>query len=91
MQFISDDGGKTYNRCHCKCSCFMTIKAFYSLRDRRTRRTHLTLVWSNFEIGDLDFWRGEAYMKYFTHLDEAGGFYNEVGRLHLHTGEYCFG
>ena len=20
-------------------------------------------VWSNFEIGDLDFWRGEAYMK----------------------------
>ncbi|TEB31240.1 glycosyltransferase family 15 protein [Coprinellus micaceus] len=50
MQFISDDGGNTYNRCH---------------------------FWSNFEIGDLDFWRGEAYMKYFTHLDEAGGFYYE--------------
>lgn len=34
--------------------------------------------WSNFEIGDLRFWRGEAYMKYFEHLDAAGGFYYEV-------------
>lgn len=35
-------------------------------------------VWSNFEIGDLDFWRGEAYMKFFEHLDKKGGFYYEV-------------
>ena len=34
-------------------------------------------VWSNFEIGDLDFWRGEAYTKYFEHLDAQGGFYYE--------------
>jgi alpha 1,2-mannosyltransferase len=34
-------------------------------------------VWSNFEIGDLDFWRGEAYTKYFEHLDQQGGFYYE--------------
>ncbi|KAG9121688.1 alpha 1,2-mannosyltransferase 2.4.1 [Ceratobasidium sp. 392] len=33
--------------------------------------------WSNFEIGDLNFWRGEAYMKYFEHLDSKGGFYYE--------------
>jgi len=33
--------------------------------------------WSNFEIADLDFWRGEAYMKFFEHLDKAGGFYYE--------------
>jgi alpha 1,2-mannosyltransferase len=34
-------------------------------------------VWSNFEIADLDFWRGEAYMKFFDHLEKAGGFYYE--------------
>jgi len=50
MQFISDDGGNTYNRCH---------------------------FWSNFEIGDLDFWRGEAYSKFFDFLDKKGGFYYE--------------
>jgi len=33
--------------------------------------------WSNFEIGDLNFWRGEAYSKYFDFLDQAGGFYYE--------------
>jgi len=34
--------------------------------------------WTNFEIGDLDFFRGsEGYNKYFEHLDAAGGFYYE--------------
>ncbi|ELU39296.1 glycosyltransferase family 15 protein [Rhizoctonia solani AG-1 IA] len=33
--------------------------------------------WSNFEIGDLNFWRSEAYMKYFDFLDSKGGFYYE--------------
>ncbi|KAL9052433.1 MAG: hypothetical protein Q9162_005402 [Coniocarpon cinnabarinum] len=33
--------------------------------------------WSNFEIGDLGFWRGDAYMRYFNHLDRAGGFFYE--------------
>jgi len=50
MEFVSGDGGVTYNRCH---------------------------FWSNFEIGDLDFWRGEAYSKFFDYLDKAGGFYYE--------------
>ncbi|KZV61061.1 glycosyltransferase family 15 protein [Peniophora sp. CONT] len=50
MQFLSDDNGETYNRCH---------------------------FWSNFEIGDLDFWRSEEYGKFFDTLDAAGGFYYE--------------
>ena len=50
LDYLSDDGGQTYNRCH---------------------------FWSNFEIADLDFWRGEAYSAYFDHLDRAGGFYYE--------------
>lgn len=37
------------------------------------------VVWSNFEIGDLELWRGEAYSKFFDFLDEKGGFYYEVG------------
>ncbi|KAF7304896.1 Phospholipase [Mycena kentingensis (nom. inval.)] len=38
---------------------------------------NLCHFWSNFEIGDLDFWRGEAYQKFFEFLDEKGGFYYE--------------
>ena len=34
-------------------------------------------VWSNFEIGDLDLWRSEAYSKFFDFLDRKGGFYYE--------------
>jgi hypothetical protein len=34
-------------------------------------------VWSNFEIGALDLWRGPAYSKLFAHLDQQGGFYYE--------------
>jgi Glycolipid 2-alpha-mannosyltransferase len=37
------------------------------------------IVWSNFEIADMDFWRGEAYSKFFEHLEMKGGFYYEVG------------
>jgi mannosyltransferase len=33
--------------------------------------------WSNFEIGDLGFWRSQAYRDYFEHLDKAGGFFYE--------------
>ncbi|KAF8701399.1 hypothetical protein AX14_000466 [Amanita brunnescens Koide BX004] len=59
MNFISEDGGLTYNRCH---------------------------FWSNFEIGDLEFWRGEAYSKFFDFLDEKGGFYYERwGDAPIHT------
>lgn len=33
--------------------------------------------WSNFEIGDMEFWRSRAYQEYFDHLDRAGGFFYE--------------
>ncbi|KAF9533004.1 glycosyltransferase family 15 protein [Crepidotus variabilis] len=33
--------------------------------------------WSNFEIANLDLWRGEGYTKFFDFLDEKGGFYYE--------------
>ena len=33
--------------------------------------------WSNFEVGDMDFFRGKAYDEYFQHLDRAGGFFYE--------------
>ena len=33
--------------------------------------------WSNFEIGNLNFWRGERYQSYFDYLDRQGGFFYE--------------
>ena len=39
---------------------------------------HRRAVWSNFEIANMEFWRGEAYTKFFDHLDKTGGFYYEV-------------
>ena len=33
--------------------------------------------WSNFEIADMDFFRGEAYEKWFQFLDSTGNFYYE--------------
>ena len=39
---------------------------------------NLCHFWSNFEIADMDFWRGPAYSAYFEALDKAGGFYYEV-------------
>jgi hypothetical protein len=41
-------------------------------------------VWSNFEIADMDFWRGEAYTAFFDFLDSQGGFYYEVRPNHGH-------
>lgn len=50
MDFVSNDGGYSYNLCH---------------------------FWSNFEIGDLNFLRSEAYSTFFDYLDKAGGFFYE--------------
>lgn len=38
---------------------------------------NLCHFWSNFEIGDLNFWRSPAYIDFFNHLDKLGGFYYE--------------
>ncbi|KAJ7226807.1 glycosyltransferase family 15 protein, partial [Mycena pura] len=34
-------------------------------------------LWSNFEIADMNFWRGKAYQDFFAYLDSKGGFYYE--------------
>ena len=65
--FLSDDGGHKYNLCHCKL-LISTIR----------RRWLAVLVWSNFEIADMNFWRGPAYTDFFNYLDSKGGFYYEV-------------
>lgn len=49
----------------------------------RSDKPIVQLVWSNFEIGNLDLWRGEAYSKFFDFLDEKGGFYYEVNGLNV--------
>lgn len=38
---------------------------------------NLCHFWSNFEIANLNFFRGDAYNAYFDYLDQAGGFYYE--------------
>ncbi|KII88494.1 glycosyltransferase family 15 protein [Plicaturopsis crispa FD-325 SS-3] len=47
------------------------------LSDNGGENYNLCHYWSNFEIADLDFWRGEAYTKFFEHLESKGGFYYE--------------
>jgi alpha 1,2-mannosyltransferase len=71
MGFLSDTGGTSYNLCHCKCR----------FRFLSPRGTDDPVVWSNFEIADMNLWRGEAYAKYFDHLEASGGFYYEVTLL----------
>lgn len=47
---------------------------------------NLCHFWSNFEIGSLNFWRSEPYLKYFDFLDKSGGFYYERwGDAPVHT------
>ncbi|GAA5969993.1 hypothetical protein JCM11641_000222 [Rhodosporidiobolus odoratus] len=38
---------------------------------------NLCHFWSNFEIGDMRFWRSKAYQDYFDFLDQKGGFFYE--------------
>ncbi|KAJ1028523.1 hypothetical protein NDA16_001689 [Ustilago loliicola] len=33
--------------------------------------------WSNLEIVDMDLYRSDAYLSFFNHLDQAGGFFYE--------------
>ncbi|KAF7305353.1 Glycosyltransferase family 15 protein [Mycena chlorophos] len=40
-------------------------------------RYNLCHFWSNFEIADMNFWRGKAYQDFFEYLDSKGGFYYE--------------
>lgn len=77
MDFLSDDGGKEYNQCvpSSSSNVLQTVELISGPSGPSTSSS--CHFWSNFEIGDLDFWRGEAYSKYFDHLEAAGGFYYE--------------
>lgn len=47
---------------------------------------NLCHFWSNFEVGDLDFFRSPEYLAFFEYLDGAGGFYYERwGDAPVHT------
>lgn len=48
-----------------------------SAHDRLGDVWSLCHYWSNFEIADLDFFRGRQYQDLFAYLDAKGGFYNE--------------
>ena len=48
------------------------------LSDDGGQTYNLCHYWSNFEIADLDFWRSEAYAKFFDFLETKSGFYYEV-------------
>ncbi|KAJ6496691.1 glycosyltransferase family 15 protein [Mycena vitilis] len=41
------------------------------------KKYNMCHFWSNFEIADMDFWRGEAYTRFFEFLEAKGGFYYE--------------
>lgn len=38
---------------------------------------NLCHFWSNFEMADMNFWRGKIYQEYFSFLDQSGGFFYE--------------
>ncbi|KAF9034832.1 nucleotide-diphospho-sugar transferase [Panaeolus papilionaceus] len=38
---------------------------------------NLCHFWSNFEIANMEFWRGPAYTDFFEYLESQGGFYYE--------------
>ncbi|RNJ56325.1 hypothetical protein D7B24_007380 [Verticillium nonalfalfae] len=46
---------------------------FLDNTDRRGDSWSGCHYWSNFEIGDMDFFRGRRYQDYFAAMDEAGG------------------
>lgn len=71
MDFLSDDGGETYNRCHfVSCDEPRPIHCY--------QRVNLAVPqWSNFEIGSLNWLRSDQYMDFFESLDRDGGFFYE--------------
>jgi mannosyltransferase len=50
---------------------------WFSHRDRHGDRWNFCHYWSNFEIADLDFFRGEKYQSLYQKLEKDGGFYYE--------------
>lgn len=54
------------------------LKEADSARERgKTEEYNLCHFWTNFEIGDLRFFRSKEYRSLFDYLDRSGGFYTE--------------
>lgn len=53
------------------------LGVYFDAQTESSSNYNMCHFWSNFEIGNLEFFRGEAYGAYFDHLDKAGGFYYE--------------
>lgn len=56
---------------------FRSMMSWFAHRDRHGDAWNLCHYWSNFEIADLDFFRGEKYQSLFQKLERDGGFYFE--------------
>ncbi|KAF2260841.1 glycolipid 2-alpha-mannosyltransferase [Lojkania enalia] len=56
---------------------FRSLLSSQSWRDASGDAWNLCHYWSNFEIADLDFFRGPEYREVFDYLDRNGGFYFE--------------
>jgi mannosyltransferase len=56
---------------------FRSLMAWFRLRDRHGDAWSLCHYWSNFEIANLEFFRGAAYQDLFEYLDSTAGFYFE--------------
>ncbi|KAI4949107.1 hypothetical protein J4E91_005571 [Alternaria rosae] len=56
---------------------FRRMLAALRNRDERGDLWNMCHFWSNFEIADMDFFRGDAYRAVFDYLDRDGGFYYE--------------
>ncbi|KAK9771360.1 putative Glycolipid 2-alpha-mannosyltransferase [Seiridium cardinale] len=56
---------------------FRKFLNFLASRDRHGDPWSLCHYWSNFEIADMDLFRGQAYQDFFEYLDKKGGFYFE--------------
>lgn len=59
---------------------------FMFLTDDGGKTFNMCHFWSNFEIGDLDFFRSDTYTHFFNYLDHKGGIYYERwGDAPIHT------
>lgn len=56
---------------------FRSMLSWFRHRDRFGDGWSLCHYWSNFEIANLEFFRGRGYQDLFEYLDRAGGFYYE--------------
>lgn len=56
---------------------FRSMMSWFRHRDKHGDGWSLCHYWSNFEIANLDFFRGHGYQSLYQYLDRAGGFYHE--------------